>query len=634
MNLIDAQAGMDESGRLEWIAGPEGGSAEGPAPPGVVLLECGWEVCNPVGGIYQVLRSKARSMVARWGERYVLVGPYVESAAALEFEPRRPTGWLARVAAELEPRGIVVHSGRWLVQGRPRTVLLQHPMSRPDLDLLKFHLWQDHNLESPGGDPLVDGVLMFCDALVEFVASVCRQWRGAGDRRRGEPRVLAHFHEWLSGLAIPPIRRRQIPAATVFTTHATVLGRHLAAAGGNPQAEGIDHEAEASRLGVRAQHHYERAAAHGAHVLTTISPTTAVECESLLGRRPDAVLPNGLDVDRFSVGHEFQTLHAVFKERLHQFVTGYFFPSYPFDLDTTLYLVTSGRFEPRNKGFDLCLEACALLNRQLRRHSPDLTVVFFIITRRPTRWIRPEALHSRGVLNELREVCARMTADVEEKLFRHAAAGRRVSLDSLVEEYWLLRLRRTQAALRTDRLPHPMTHEPEGGPDEVLQHIERLGLRNTRDDRVKVVYHPDFISPTNPLWGMEYEQFLRGCHLGVFPSAYEPWGYTPQECLACGVPAITSDLAGFGGYVAQAHPDPEGWSPWILPRRGRTMEEAATTLAWRLFQFCQFDRRARIALRNEVERRSWLYDWSRMIPRYHAAHDLALSRAREEVGSA
>jgi len=598
------------------------------APPGVLLVEIGWEVCNPVGGIYQVLRSKAPCMVNRWQNRYLMVGPHAGQKSALELEPRRPTGWLAQVVEGLKREGITAHTGRWLVQSRPRALLLEHAYTSAKLDEIKYRVWKDHGIESPGDDPLVNQVVGFAEALRCLFTHLCRVWEGRGQQSR---RVLAHFHEWMSGLAIPMIRREQLNCSVVFTTHATLTGRYIASAEGDfySRLPKINHEAEARRFGIAAQHHYERAAAHGAHVFTTISPITAEECAVLLGRKPDLILPNGLNIQRYNVGHEFQTLHAQYKEKIHEFVMGHFFPSYSFDLDKTTYMFSSGRYEPRNKGFDLCLEACARLNEQLRREASDQTVVFFIVTRRDHRHLKPEVLQSRGVLAELREVCRTVTQSMGEELFRKAAAGHRVVLDDLMTDYWRLRLRRTQAALRISRLPPIVTHSLEDEEtDEIVRTIRRLGLVNSPEDRVKVVYHPDFISTTNPLWGIEYEQFVRGCHLGLFPSAYEPWGYTPLECVALGVPAVTSDLAGFGRYVAENFPDHAKWGMYIIPRRGRTNDEAGATLAKRMWEFCQLDRRGRIAVRNEVERRSWNFEWSILGRPYHVAHDLAVARAR------
>ena len=163
--------------------------------------------------------------------------------------------------------------------------------------------------------------------------------------------------------------------------------------------------------------------------------------------------------------------------------------------------------------------------------------------------------------------------------------------------------------------------------DPILAHLRHLGLANAREDRVKIVYHPDFIGPTNPLWGMDYEHFVRGCHLGVFPSCYEPWGYTPLECLAMGVPAITSDLAGFGRYVTEVYPDHDDWGLVVLRRRGRSFHDAAGDLVRHVLEFCRLDRRGRIALRNEVEAHSRAFDWTRLASAYHEAHDRALGAA-------
>ncbi|MGE3108504.1 MAG: glycogen synthase, partial [Phycisphaerales bacterium] len=453
--------------------------------------------------------------------------------------------------------------------------------------------------------------------------------RGGGSHKP-ERRVLGHFHEWMGGLAIPMIRRERLPVAAVFTTHATLLGRYTASndEGFYDHLPFIDHQAEAARFNVKAQHGIERACAHGSDVFTTVSQITGEECTHLLGRSPDLVLPNGLNIERYNVGHEFQTMHAKYKDRIHEFVMGHFFPSYSFNLDKTLYFFSSGRFEPRNKGFDLCLEAMARLNAELKASNLGVTVVFFIVSQRATRSLHPRALQSRGVLSELRQVCQNITDELGEKLFRKAAAGERVDLEQLVDEYWRLRYRRTQHAMRTDQMPMVVTHllEDEQN-DPVLNQIRSIWLHNRAEDPVKVVYHPEFVSPVNPLWGIEYEQFVRGCHMGIFPSAYEPWGYTPLECVAMGVPAISSDLAGFGRFVNETMPDHESWGLRVLRRRGRSFHEAAADLASMLLEFCRLDRRRRISLRNDVEKRSWEFDWKILGQAYDWAHDLAMVRA-------
>lgn len=645
----------DRDSLIDLDPGAAGGGGAGAEGPAALLLEVSSEVANQVGGIYQVIRSKVPLMQQRWGERYLLIGPYDHAKAGLEFEPGRPSGWLAKAIQRLIDEGLTVHYGRWLVPGRPRVLLVDHGVSAERLAGIKAGLLKDHGIQTPVGDAMIDSAVTFGEAvrrLVEAIAearlmhkastgaSVAGPVTGSngtgagGVSTAGASGVVVHFHEWLGGLAIPLLRKRHVPVAMVFTTHATLLGRYIASSREDfyDQLRFIDNQAEAARFNVKTQHQIERACAHGAHVFTTVSSITAEECESLLGRPIDVVTPNGLTIGAYNTGHEQQRLHGEYKEAIHRFVMGHFFPSYPFDLDRTMYFFTSGRFEPRNKGFDLCLEAMARLNYEMKAAKTGKTVVFFIISRRPTRGINPLAMEKRGVLNELQEICGNIVKGMEQRLFHRAAAQGKLQVDDLVDEYWMLRYRRSQHALRQNCLPMVVTHNLEDDQnDPVLNHIRVLGLLNRQEDPVKVVYHPDFINPHNRLWGMEYDQFVRGCHMGLFPSTYEPWGYTPLECLAMGIPALTSDLAGFGRYVQETFPDHDKWGMQVMRRRGRGFHDAASDLTRRLMEFIRLERRDRIAMRNEVDRHSWDFDWSRLGRAYHTAHDLAQARLAAEV---
>jgi glycogen(starch) synthase len=584
------------------------------------LLEVSWEVCHQVGGIYQVLRSKAHAMRARWDDRYLLVGPLLPGVSELEIEPEPLTGWLADVVKDLAARGLPAATGRWLVAGRPQVLLLDPTLSPERLEVLRHRLHRDHGIVPARGNELVDSVIGFGDVVLTLLESVAE--------RAGDQQMVVQFHEWLGSLSLPLLEASERRFARVFTTHATSVGRYVASSGEDlyGRLADLDPEAEAQRFGIDSQHAIERICAQESEVFTTVSPITGEECSSLLERTPDFVTPNGLDMARFDLGHDFQTHHAQHKDQIHRFVMGHFFPSYSFDLDRTLYFFNAGRFEPRNKGFDLCLEAMARLNAELRAAESDLTIVFFIVTARATRSLEPRALNARGLLDDLEEVARHIGSEVAEGLFRSSAAGIRPQLEDLVDEYWNLRHRRIQHAFKSEHPPMLCTHVLDDASDDpILSHLEHLGLTNAREDRVKIVYHPDFISPTNPLWGMDYEQFVRGCHLGLFPSCYEPWGYTPLECLAMGVPAITSDLSGFGGYVKEAFPDHDEWGLQILRRRGRRYHDVAADLTERVLAFCRLDRQGRIALRNQSVLHSHAFDWSRLAGTYHDAHDLALS---------
>jgi glycogen synthase len=238
-------------------------------------------------------------------------------------------------------------------------------------------------------------------------------------------------------------------------------------------------------------------------------------------------------------------------------------------------------------------------------------------------------LRSRAIMEEMRNNCDALKNEFGDNLFRTTAMGISPRFEKLVDDYWLLRLRRTAYAWKTSRLPLLTTHELlDEGRDEVLGQIHSAMLFNLADHPVKVVYHPDFITATNPLFGMDYDQFVRGCHLGIFPSFYEPWGYTPLECVARGVPSVTSDLSGFGTYLLENMPDCAERGLFVVRRRGRSFDAAASELTDWLFKYLKLDRRDRIDLRNKVEGLSEHFDWQNLGRYYAEAHKLALDRAR------
>jgi glycogen(starch) synthase len=609
----------------EMEAPPE--TASEPRPSRAVageplLLEVSWEVCNQLGGIYTVLRSKAPSMVDRWGNRYVLVGPYNAAAAAVEFEPAPLVGAVGQAVKTLREWGVEAHFGRWLVTGRPHVVLLDYLSVFHRLHEVKYRLWHDHGIACPGDDELVNNVVAFGEVVRMLLHALT-------DKQSRQRRVVAHMHEWMAGVAIPLLRKENWPGSIVFTTHATLLGRYLAMNCPTfyDHLPYFDADKEAGNFNVQTQHRMERAAAHGAHVFTTVSDVTAEECRSLLGRMPDILLPNGLNIQRFAALHEFQNLHRVYKEQIHEFTIGHFFPSYHFDLDNTLYFFTSGRYEYKNKGLDVTIEALARLNHRLRVQQSPITVVAFIITKAPFKSINVTALQSSAMLDEFRAAADAIKEQIGDRLFHAAAAGKIPDLNTLVDDYWRLRLRRTIHTWRRALPPLIVTHDLiNDGTDSILNQLRSCRLWNQQADPVKVVYHPDFITATNPLFGIDYDHFVRGCHLGVFPSYYEPWGYTPLESIALGVPAITSDLSGFGSYLVQLLPDHEDKGLYVLRRRRQDFFGAAEELADRMFRFTQMSRRERIALRNTVESFSEHFDWHNLGRRYHEAHALALDR--------
>lgn len=206
------------------------------------------------------------------------------------------------------------------------------------------------------------------------------------------------------------------------------------------------------------------------------------------------------------------------------------------------------------------------------------------------------------------------------------------NLNAMVDDYWKLRFRRIIQSWKTDNLPPLVTHDlvdPQN--DDILKFLDQSELKNRPEDRVKIVYHPQFISPTNPLFGIEYSQFVRGCHLGIFPSYYEPWGYTPMECIASGVPAITCDLSGFGEFVLRRIANHESSGIYVVRRSKQTDVVSAEQLADFLLSFIHSSRRSRITMRNEVEQCAENFDWKYLIAHYLKAYSMASEKVTKVV---
>lgn len=586
-----------------------------------LLFEVAWEVCQQLGGIYTVIRSKVPSIVEQWGNRYCLIGPYNPQTSQTEFEEIQPTGVFQDVIRLLHEQGIEAHYGHWLITGRPRVLLLNPRSVHPQLGFIKYLMWEHHNI-AMNDDDLVNQVVAF-----GYTVEQC--FRAIAKTQTTKRAIIAHFHEWMGGSAIPEMRRANLPVSIVFTTHATLLGRYLAM--NDPwfydHLPFVDWEADARRFNIEAQVRLERAAAHGSHVFTTVSDITGYECEFLLGRKPDTLLPNGLNIERFVALHEFQNLHRVYKEKINEFVVAHFFPSYSFDLDRTLYFFTSGRFEYRNKGFDLTIESLARLNYRMKQAGTNKTVVFFIITRQPIRSINAEALRRRAMMQEMQDDCRAISNQIGERLFVAASMGKYPDMDELVDDYWRLRLRRLMHVWKSKSMPSIVTHDlMDDQHDEVLNQLRSCQLFNQPGDPVKVVYHPDFVTTNDPLFGMDYDQFVRGCHLGIFPSSYEPWGYAPLECAALGLPSVTSDLSGFGTYLARNIENHDKDGLHVLDRRFNSFDTAATTLTSQLFNFMQMDRRERINQRNRVQIASEHFDWHNLGRYYGQAYEMVIKQ--------
>merc|ERR1711981_828227 len=374
----------------------------------------------------------------------------------------------------------------------------------------------------------------------------------------------------------------------------------------------------------------ERASSHLSHIFTTVSGITAREAEYLIKRKPDVLTPNGLNVTRDL--HEFQNKHAESKEKINQFVRGHFYGHFDFDLDKTLYMFTAGRYEFGNKGADVFIESLARLNYQLKEAKSDKTVIAFLIFPTKTNSFNVESLRGHAVAKGLKDTIDEIQRDVGKRMYEIALRGGLPDSNDLLSKNDMVKLKRCVYAQGAASLPPITTHNiVDDHLDPVMNALRRCHLFNNHHDRVKVIFHPEFLNSTNPLFGLDYQEFVRGCHLGVFPSYYEPWGYTPAECTIMGIPSVTTNLSGFGCFMRDQISDPQSYGIYIVDRREISLDDSISQLSNNMFDFVKLNRRQRIIQRNRTERLSDLLDWKSLGIYYRQARLKALNNVYGDV---
>ncbi|XP_069618879.1 glycogen [starch] synthase, liver isoform X2 [Ranitomeya imitator] len=572
----------------------------------LLLFEISWEVTNKVGGIFTVIQTKAKITADEWGDNYFLMGPYYEQNVRTQVEicdPPLPA--IRRAVDALQAQGCQLYFGRWLIEGSPYVLLFDIGSAAWNLDRWKGEFWEACSVGIPYHDREANDALLLGSLSAWFLKELTEQLQ---DR----PNVIAHFHEWQAGAGLILCRFHKLPVATIFTTHATLLGRYLCAANVDfyNRLDQFDIDKEAGERQIYHRYCMERAAAHCAHVFTTVSQITGIEAEHMLKRKADVITPNGLNIKKFSATHEFQNLHSLYKARIQEFIRGHFYGHLDFSLEKTLFFFIAGRYEYSNKGADIFLESLSRLNFLLRVHRSDVTVVVFFIMPTKTNNFNVETLKGQAVRKQLWDTAHTIKEKFGKKLYEALLRGEIPDMSKILDRDDLTIMKRAIFSTQRQSLPPITTHNMmDDSADPILNTVRRIGLFNSRTDRVKVIVHPEFLSSTSPLLPLDYEEFVRGCHLGVFPSYYEPWGYTPAECTVMGIPSVSTNLSGFGCFMQEHVADPAAYGIYILDRRFRSPDESCTQLTQYLYSFCQQSRRQRIIQRNRTERLSDLLDW-------------------------
>ena len=535
-----------------------------------VFFEISWEVCNMVGGIHTVLATRVPEVQQRHGEEgYIAIGPDIPRAegTAPEF---RPDIWDRELADSLADHEVSVVMGRWLVPGEPQCLLINHSRLYERKDKILGKHWERYGLDSLfGAWDYYDPVLFAQGAglIIEHIRD-----RFLLPARKD---AIVQAHEWMSAGAILHLQTAAPEIGTVFTTHATMLGRSLAGRHADPNfyrsLPEIDPEAMAKELDVSSKHSMESVAAREADVFTTVSEITALECQHLLKRRPDVVLPNGFGARPVEPEARARAREELFK--LAELTTGD-----QYDRDKTLIFALAGRYEYINKGVDVYLDATTRLAEALAERDGKRVIAY--------------AMLPAGHAEPKRQLWDR-------------AHGTFVGPPL--------------------RCTHDLFDEAN---DPITNQLDALGLKNEHGAPVHVVHVPIYLDGTDPLIRQKYWDLLPGADLGVFPSFYEPWGYTPLEAVAFGVPAITTDRAGFGRWVA-SQGDGDQTGVRVLPREGVTTEEVTETLRHALLEFIDLPEADRDSLRAASVRTAARTDWSNFMTHYEDAHHRALAAGAE-----
>jgi phosphorylase/glycogen(starch) synthase len=530
---------------------------------GKYLFEVSWEVCNKVGGIYTVISSKVPMAVGNFGENYYLLGPDLNGNP--EFEETDEECW-NRIREGTAIKDIHCRFGRWKIPGEPKVILVSLG-KKFDKDQLLFELWESYGVDSiAGGWDYVEPVMFSytCGAVIETIFNLVV--------RPAEGTAIAHFHEWMCGAGLLYMKKRVPEVATVFTTHATILGRSLAGSGVDIYGKmaHISPQKDAAEHNITAKYSMESASAREADCFTTVSRITDTEAKNFLGRNADVIATNGLCMEKIPNYSVNRDVPVKYRERLMEFASR--FLRKRFEENTRLLLI-SGRYEFHNKGIDLFLEALGRLDREMTKEEGQILAFICVIGGHTA--INPAALQDGPV-------------DPGTPLIT----------------------------------THRMQNESS---DPILAACSRLGLKNSAENRVNVIFVPAYLNGHDGLINMDYYHVLAASDLGVFPSYYEPWGYTPLESIAYAVPTITTDQAGFGVWVQNTIGENRGVI--ILERSGVLFKTIIENLIGLLKSFMTWSDEEMAERRREARRAAVQAAWINFYDRYKEAYEKAIISA-------
>ena len=527
------------------------------------IFETSWEVCNRVGGIYAVLSTRAAEMQRMATDKTIFFGPDLATIFGTAPSPyfTEDKSVLPAWTKQAQAEGLKIRVGRWNVPENPIAVLVDFRELFDEKDAIYGHVWERYGVKSHAAYGDYDESSLFGYYVGRVMAHLYR-WLDT------EEECVAHFNEWQTAFGLFYIREYAPKIGTLFTTHATGIGRSIA--GNNKPLydyfEGYDGSQMADELNMTSKHSAEREAAHYADCFTTVSDITAKECKQLLDKPVDIVTPNGFEPDFVPVGRAFTTKRNAARKALKKVASEVCRYEKP---DDAMYVCISGRFEWKNKGIDAYLHA---LNALEHAH-PERTIVAYVMI---PGW----------------QSGPKMVLGQDDHLTTHCLCDYRIN--------------------------------------SVVQTVQWLGLWNRPDQKVKVIYVPSYLNGDDGIFNMPYYDLLIGMDATVFPSYYEPWGYTPLESTAFHVPTITTNLSGFGQWVESLQGESRIESGVeVIGRTDSNFDEVIHAIADALLRFSRLSDKEVKAIRKKAQAISEQAEWKHFFPKYKEAYQIALTHAKK-----
>lgn len=542
------------------------------------IFESSWEVCNKVGGIYTVLSTKAKTLQTKLNDKIIFIGPDIwNEALPVDFLEDKSLfeEWKNKVGMTGE---LKVKVGRWDVPGNPPVILVDFKPFFAEKDALYYSMWEQFRVDSLHAYGDYDESCIFAYAVGKVVESFYHFYQ------LEDKKVAALLNEWMLGMAALYIQKQLPKVATLFTTHATSIGRSIA---GNNKAlyaymDGYNGDQMAAELNMEAKHSIEKQAAHHVDCFTTVSDITARECKQLLDKEPDIVTPNGFEPNFVPAKLEYTKKRAEARKALINMAEKLL--GYKIDPDVLL-VSTSGRYEYRNKGIDVFIEA---MNRVRTSGRLQRETIAFILV---PAWVK--------------EVRADLKMAIETNYENH------LPMQCPFITHWL----------------HQMQD------DKVINYIGSAGFQNSKDEKLKIIFVPCYLNGKDGILDKTYYDILIGMDATVYPSYYEPWGYTPLESIAFGIPTVTTNLAGFGMWAKKAGVSGGDLSEGVavIDRTDFNYFEVADAIMEQILSLSGKTEKERQQIKKNCLALSGKAEWDKFITYYFEAFDIALSHAAERI---